>query len=143
MPYQQLEVSPQSKIFDHQGWTCALFNPNLAQSYYLAHIVQIDRLRFISLIRDYSLFLEQARMFPEVQMAGTTKNGDKVTGQGSLKILGRLKDLKNDVREFVLAVNWLKKKQVFSNEAVIVVELSMQSIENSSSLLLCGLSLQT
>lgn len=143
MPYQQLEASLKSKIFDHQGWTCALFNPNLTQSYYLAYVVQIDQLRFISFLGDYSLLLEQARMSPEIQLAGIMANGDRITGHGTLRILGRLKDLKNEGRGFVLAANLLIANQVFSNEAGVLVELTMQSIENSPSLLSCGLSLKT
>lgn len=143
MSHQQLETSLKSKIFAHQGWTCALFNHHLTQSYYLAHVVQIDQLRFISLLGDYSLLLEQARMSPEIQLAGIMANGDEITGHGSLKILGRLKDLKNESSGFVVALNWLEKKQVFLNEAGVVVELTMHSMQNTSSLLSCGLSLKT
>ncbi len=143
MPYQQFEAKPKTKFSPRQGWTIALFNPNFAQTYYLAHVVQIDPQRFMSLVGDYSFLLEQARMCPEVHFAAVTADGDEVTGHGAITILGRLKDLKNESNGFVAAVNLLKKNQVFLNDSGVLVEFSMQSLRDSQSLLSCGLSLKT
>ncbi len=143
MQYKLFEAKLKPSLFLHEGWTIAFFNPHFAHAYYLVHVVQIDLSRFISLVGDHSFFLEQARMCPDVNFAAITADGDEVVGQGTLKILGRLKDLKNESSGFVAAVNSLQENQVFLNEGGVLVEFSLQVVQDSQSLLSCGLSLQT
>jgi len=132
MSQNQQNILPKFQtLAQEEGFSVALFQKGSEQTHYIAHLIQTKPNCYVGLIKDCAALLEYARMNESIAFFALAPTGEKIKGWGNLTILGRFKELvKNSL--FTSLLYQLRKKQLFSNENTVFVELSVQQIEIST-----------